>query len=110
MKTESDFGCRPGSPVLAAGILTLAAMLGACSTSAPMPDQMARSTADTAPADLQLLCANAAAGGSGGNVLPVTSRRIDATTYQVDLNVSGSTRSCIIDAQGNVLSMQPGTG
>ncbi|MDI6025909.1 hypothetical protein QBK99_06880 [Corticibacterium sp. UT-5YL-CI-8] len=108
MNTRNDRRCRIGRSALAAGVLSLAAMLGACSASSPAPDQMARTAADTAPADLQLLCANAAAGAGGGNVLPVTSRRIDATTYQVDLNVAGSTRTCIIDNEGNVLAMQPG--
>lgn len=97
---------RTGASVLAACMLASAA-LAACSTSTPVPEQMARSTVETAPADLQLLCADAAAkAAGGGNVLPVTSRRIDAATYQVDLNVAGSTRSCIIDAEGNVLSVQ----
>lgn len=88
------------------GLFSLVAVLGACSTSTPAPEQMARSTVETAPADLQLLCADAMSKATGGgNVLPVTSRRIDATTYQVDLNVAGSTRSCLIDTEGNVLSV-----
>ncbi|MEO4001688.1 hypothetical protein [Mesorhizobium sp. CAU 1732] len=110
MNMRKRRGCRFGRWAVGAGVLSLATVLGACSTSTPAPDHMARTAADTAPADIQLLCATAAAGGGGGNVLPVTSRRIDATTYQVDLNVAGSTRTCIIDAGGNVLSMQQGTG
>lgn len=107
MDTRHDSRSRTGRWAFAAGALSLAALLCACSASTPEPDQMARTAADTAPADLQLLCANAA---GGANALPVTSRRVDAATYQVDLNVAGATRSCLIDAQGNVLSMQPGTG
>lgn len=107
MNTKSDRRRRIKGLPLVVGALSVATMLGACSASSPTPDQMARSTADTAPADLQLLCASAA---GGGNALPVTSRKIDATTYQVDLSVSGSTSRCVIDAQGNVLSIQPDTG
>lgn len=105
MNIGSDRRRRIRASVLAAGVLPFTA-LAACSTSTPAPQQMARSTVETAPADLQLLCADAAAkAAGGGNALPVTSRRIDATTYQVDLNVAGSTRSCIVDAEGNVLSV-----
>lgn len=99
--------CRRAK-VFSLGLVLLAPV--ACTTVDPTPAQTTRTASETAPADLQLLCANAAAGAGGGNVLPVTSRRIDATTYQVDLNVAGSTRNCVIDAEGNVLSMQPDAG
>jgi hypothetical protein len=69
---------------------------------------MSRTTTETAPADLQLLCANAAATSAGtdnSKVLPVSSRKVDAQTYQVDLNVNGKPTSCTVDSQGNVVSV-----
>lgn len=110
MRMGTDHQIRREMSFLPIAMFSLAAALSACSTSAPEPNQMARSTAETAPADLQLLCADAAAkatGAASGKVLPVTSRKVDATTYQVDLNVDGSTSICIIDDTGNVVSMQP---
>ena len=99
-------------PVRAAGILPVmfaGALLAACQ-SAPPPEQMSRTSLETAPADLQLLCANAAASSAGtdsSKVLPVGSRKIDAQNYVVDLNVNGKPTSCTVDAQGNVVSVTP---
>jgi hypothetical protein len=87
-----------------------AATLSACSTSTPTPDQMSRTAVETAPADLQLLCANAAAKAGGvdsSKVLPVSSRRLDSKSYQVDLNVGGATTNCVVDNDGNVTSVGP---
>ena len=84
-------------------------LLGACqSTPAPTPDQMSRNISQTAPADLQLLCANAVArsGGTGATqILPVSSRRLDARTYQVELNAAGRTMTCVVDDDGRVQSV-----
>ncbi|MDX8495330.1 hypothetical protein RFN29_27610 [Mesorhizobium sp. VK22B] len=66
--------------------------------------------AKTAPADLQLLCANAAAKASGlkaDKILPVSSNQIDSKTYQVDLNAGSKKTSCLVDTDGNVKSVQP---
>ena len=109
MKIGTDPSRRIRASAAAIGMLPLLAALGACTTSAPAPQATARSAADTAPADLQLLCADAAAkatGAAANKVLPVTSRRVDARTYQVDLRVDGSMSSCIIDDAGNVVSVQ----
>ncbi|MFI0846229.1 hypothetical protein [Mesorhizobium sp. IMUNJ 23232] len=87
----------------------LAAFASACTTS-PTPDQMARTTLETAPADLQLLCANEAARSAGveaGKVLPVSSRKLDAKNYQVELNAGGKPTTCLIDADGRIVSIQP---
>jgi hypothetical protein len=94
------------------GAVPLAALLfalAACQSS-PSPDQMSRTTLETAPADLQLICANAAAqtrGVESTTVLPVSSRKLDATNYEVDLNASGTTMKCVVDGEGNVVSVQP---
>jgi hypothetical protein len=77
---------------------------------APTPDQMSRTKVETAPADLQLLCASAAAKNSGvdsSKVLPVSSSRVDSKTFQVDLDLSGKKSRCLVDDQGNVQSVQP---
>ena len=86
----------------------LAAAVSACTTS-PTPDQMARTTLETAPADLQLLCANEAARSTGvesSKVLPVSSRKLDAKNYQVELNAGGKPTTCVIDADGKIVSVQ----
>jgi hypothetical protein len=74
----------------------------------PAPDSV-RNTAQTAPADLQVTCASAAAtslGVDGSSVLPISSSQIDAQSYQVDLDVRGARATCIVDATGNVLSVK----
>ena len=95
-----------GGPALVA----LAMMLAAC-TSTPKPEEMARTTLDTAPADLQLLCATSAADAAKldpGKVLPVSSQKLDSRNYRVDLNANGKPTACVIDADGKIISMTPG--
>ncbi|MGH6762323.1 MAG: hypothetical protein ACRECW_12130 [Phyllobacterium sp.] len=98
---------QSASPIV---VLCLMAMSGCVSTPPPpAPEAMSRVALQTAPADLQLLCASAAAEPSGvasDKILPVNSRRLDSGDYQVDLNAAGATKTCIIDAQGNVKSVQ----
>lgn len=70
---------------------------------------MARTTVQTAPADLQLLCASAAATSAAvdaNKVLPVGSQQLDATRYQVELNASGQRYICVVDNMGVVSSVQ----
>jgi hypothetical protein len=77
----------------------------------PSPDQMSRTTLETAPADLQLLCANEAARSAGidsTKVLPTSSRKLDPNNFQVELNVDGAATRCVIDTDGNIRSVQPG--
>jgi hypothetical protein len=88
-------------------LLTVAALSIACSTNTPAPDQMTRTMSDTAPADLQLLCAEAAnTDGMSARALPTSSRRLDANNYRVDLNVRGSTKACVISTTGTIVSVQ----
>lgn len=104
--TNKEFSARRTN-VLRLGSVLLAALASAC-TSTPTPDQMSRTAVETAPADLQLLCANAAAQAGGvesSKVLPTSSRKLDAKTYQVDLNVGGKPVSCTVDTEGNVISV-----
>ncbi|MDQ0559017.1 hypothetical protein QO004_000792 [Rhizobium mesoamericanum] len=85
------------------------ALLCACTPTPPAPESMARTTLQTAPADLQLLCANAAAGVAGPNakVLPTASRRLPDGTFGVDLDAGGKKFSCVVDNNGSVRSVQP---
>ncbi|MBB6412783.1 hypothetical protein [Mesorhizobium sangaii] len=71
---------------------------------------MSRTQVETAPADLQLLCASAVAKSSGVNsakILPVSSSKIDSKTYQVELDAGGKKTSCLVDTEGNVKSVEP---
>lgn len=90
----------------AAGVV----IVGGCVSNDPAPEQMSRTAVQTAPADLQLLCANAAATAAGTtseNVLPVSSRQLDATSFEVQLEAGGKRSTCIVDSDGNVKSVQP---
>lgn len=104
--TNKEFSARRIN-ILRLGSVLLAVFASAC-TSTPTPDQMSRTAVETAPADLQLLCANAAAQAGGvdsSKVLPMSSRKLDAKTYQVELTVGGKPTSCTIDTEGNVISV-----
>lgn len=104
MKSKGRAAAGFGLAVLYAGSLT-----GCVSSSSPPPDQMARTTLQTAPAEFQLLCADAAAGPSGierSKILPTESRQLDATTYSVDLNAGGRKFTCVIDNTGKVASVK----
>jgi hypothetical protein len=89
--------------------LTGVVVLGACTPAPPAPEAMARTTLMTAPADLQLLCANSAAGvaGPGAKVLPTGSRLQPDGTFVVDLDAGGRKFSCIVDNSGTVRSVKP---
>ncbi|BCH21325.1 hypothetical protein MesoLjLb_11100 [Mesorhizobium sp. L-8-3] len=68
-----------------------------------------RTAEQTAPADLQLACAAAAAtplGVESSRILPVSSSQIDPQRYQVHLDASGQKATCVIDTAGNVISVQ----
>lgn len=104
---QSRAKARHGSACLF--LIFLAAGLSGC-VSSPSPDQMSRTTLETAPADLQLLCANEAARSAGidsAKVLPTSSRKLDAKNFQVELNAGGTPTRCVIDTDGNISSVQP---
>lgn len=86
--------------------------LAACQSTPPppQPDQMARTTLQTAPADLQLICSDAVATAAKVNkskVLPVSSNALDATSFNVELNANGRKFNCVVDDKGVVRSVQP---
>jgi hypothetical protein len=98
---------RNRAAALAAAFATML-VVGCQSGGGPTPDSV-RNTGQTAPADLQLTCASAAAtplGVDGATVLPVSSSQIDAQTFQVMLQSGSAQASCVIDASGNVISVQ----
>jgi hypothetical protein len=91
---------------LAAGALMGLGLPGCQST--PAPEQMSRTTSATAPADLQLMCADAVAKANGvdsSKVLPVASGSMDSQTWRVDLNVAGRSSTCTVDNAGKVLTI-----
>ncbi len=97
--------------ILAIVIGFLVGSLSACVSAPPPPpqDQMSRTKVETAPADLQLLCSNAAAKASGvdsAKILPVSSSKLDSKTYQVELDASGKKTSCLVDTEGNIKSVE----
>lgn len=97
---------RAGWQVAAVAATALA--VAGCQSSSPGPQEMARTTLQTAPADLQLLCANAVAtqtGTASDKVLPVSSRQIDAKSFQVELDAAGKKHNCVVDNDGNVTSV-----
>jgi hypothetical protein len=90
--------------LLAAGSLALAGCV-----SSPTPENMARNTMQTAPADLQLACATAAStkfGADHASVLPVSSSALDGGKYQIILDAKGQRSTCLIESTGKVLSLE----
>lgn len=85
------------------------AMLAGCTGGNQMPEQTVRTMHDTAPADLQLACANDAApmfGVEAQNILPIASQRTQTGSYNVTLDVgSGRRANCVVGPDGNVLSI-----
>ncbi|PLX36720.1 MAG: hypothetical protein C0606_12920 [Hyphomicrobiales bacterium] len=85
---------------------------GGCSSSGGIraPDKpTVRASGQTAPADLQLLCASEAAtrlGVDSTKVLPVSSGVAEAGIYHVDLNVGDGQARCLIDQNGAVQSVE----
>lgn len=89
-------------------LLAAIPLAGCVSDSGPAPDAV-RNTGQTAPADLQLTCASAAAtqlGVDSTAVLPVSSSQIDAQTFQVVLEAGGARANCVVHSSGNVVSVQ----
>ncbi|WP_311027979.1 hypothetical protein [Mesorhizobium koreense] len=102
----AEIGCS--TPRRALTMLAIGVLAGC--TTAPAPDQMSRSTLETAPADLQLLCAGAVAKSTGADqskVLPTSSKKLDNKTYQVEFDTGGKRSGCVIDTDGKVVSVQP---
>lgn len=103
---NSDIGRIVPSALVLISIIGLA---GCASQSARLAQPTVRSTAVTAPADLQLTCASEAAtrlGADSTKVLPISSVATGAGVYRVDLNVEGKQAVCTIDNDGVVQSVE----
>ncbi len=105
---------RATKPVIASTAILSTVLLAGCSSigggRSMLPTQPAqptvRSTSETAPADLQLLCASTAAQQLGTeNVLPVSSMRSGPNAYQVNLTYGGGQAVCFIGDDGIVQSV-----
>ena len=86
------------------------AILVSSCQSAPSQDQMARTTTEVAPADLQLLCAGAvatAAKSDTAKTLPISSSKLDDLTYTVQVDAAGKKYTCTVDNAGTVKSVAP---
>ncbi len=97
-----------GWRVAPSALLTVLLLAGCTSSGGgPAPNEIRTST-QTAPADLQLLCASAAATSlevASDSILPVSSSQLSAQTYQVELDAKGTRATCVVDASGNVQSV-----
>jgi len=94
-------------PIRILGISALLVGVAACASTAP-PAATIRSSALTAPADLQLLCASEAASRLGfpaDGVLPTGSRPGAAGTFEVDVKLPVGQALCVIDQNGTVQSL-----
>lgn len=84
--------------------------LTACASTSPATVSTIRGSAQTAPADLQLLCAGEAQnrfGAPANSVLPVGSRPGPAAgTYAVDLRLPTGQAMCVIDGNGAISALE----
>jgi hypothetical protein len=88
-------------------VLIAAALAGFGCSQGPQPAQpqglAVRAAVETAPADLQLMCAAEAAkvySAPSDKVLPLSSQRSGATAFEVELDVAGKRARCTIDESG----------
>jgi len=108
---KTTYGNRTARKAGASVMILSAILLAACSSSgggrSMLPTQpTVRSTSDTAPTDLQLLCASTAGQQLGTeNVLPVSSMRSGPNAYQVNLTYGGGQAVCFIGDDGIVQSV-----
>lgn len=95
-----------GPALLAASVLAQGC---ATQSATPQPTQpQFRQTTETAPADLQLICAEQSAQEFRvlpARSLPVASSTAGDGTYTVLVNADGTLARCVIDGDGNVLSL-----
>jgi hypothetical protein len=99
----------PSRIVRVVGGATLLVVVAACASTTP-PAATIRSSALTAPADLQLLCAGEAAVRfmvPADGVLPIASRPGAAGgTFEVDVRLPAGQALCVIDSQGTIVSLE----
>jgi len=110
--TFSRSDTMPGRGAALAGLAGVALLIAGCADGtqqAATPQPLAtRAAVETAPADLQLLCAAEAAkvySAPSEKILPVASMRSSPTTFDVDLNVDGRSARCTIDETGTTITV-----
>ena len=93
----------------AVAAIVVAGLAGCNSSGTSQPrTETVRATIVTAPADLQLLCASEAAtrfGADPSTVLPTSSAQIQPSQYQVELSVGSGAATCVVDNNGNIVSL-----
>jgi hypothetical protein len=91
------------------GVPALLLLVAGCASTTP-PAATIRSSALTAPADLQLLCASEAAtrfSVPADGVLPIASRSGSSEgTFEVDVRLPAGQALCIIDDSGTIVSLE----
>ncbi|MBO6717701.1 MAG: hypothetical protein JJ913_07075 [Rhizobiaceae bacterium] len=92
----------------AVAAVLLSVLLAGCSMTAQPKAGSVRSSGETAPADLQLLCASEAATkfNVSGGVLPVSSLPAPGGAFQVNLTMGNAQAVCIIGQDGTVQSLE----
>jgi hypothetical protein len=89
--------------------LLVATGLAGCASTTPVTTSAIRGSAQTAPADLQLLCASEAQtrfGAPANSVLPIASRPGGAPgSYLVDLKLPAGQATCAINDSGVIASL-----
>jgi|GEM_PF-2388249 len=90
-------------------LATVAIATLGCQASQTTSQQPAvRAAVETAPADLQLMCAAEAANvyqAPSDKILPLSSRRASEVSYMVELDVAGQRAMCTIDESGTTISV-----
>ena len=100
---------RGHSAIVVAIMVGGALALGGCVSSDSTAANATRTSVQTAPADLQIACANAATtkfGADHASVLPVSSSTLEGGKYQIILDAKGQRSTCLIDQTGQVLSLE----
>jgi hypothetical protein len=106
VKTGSLAKCGPWIALAGVALLGLGCSQGP-QTATPQAAAV-RSAVETAPADLQLLCAAEAAKvyqAPSEKILPLSSQRSGAASYDVELDVAGKRARCTIDESGTAITV-----
>ncbi len=101
---------RNGRRLAGMAALLIPLGLAACASTSPGTTSTIRGSAQTAPADLQLLCASEAQtrfGAPANSVLPISSRPGPAAgSYAVDLKLPNGQATCVINDSGAIASLE----
>ena len=100
---------RIGRKLAGMAVLLVPMGLAACASTAPSTMNTIRGSAQTAPADLQLLCASEAQtrfAAPANSVLPTSSRPGGAAgSYVVELKLPTGQATCVINDSGVIASL-----